>query len=260
MEVDENDLGSEGSSAAQDHAEEVPVPPQGGVAIELGTRPDQFSEIVWNQLLAIDLDLELSTSISTLDECPAFMRSALRTSHTLALQRLRTGYQTRDEMKVQQGWVLFILISRMLLSRPERQGTEGEAVLRNRVQRFNEGQWTDLLREARQQSPRSRQQGRTGGQAEQMEARLQRACDEVHRGNPSRARQALTASAVAPGTEETWREPADPVRRPPQLQRPLPQAVFEDSTAFPPLRLDLQRFFSVVRSAKKGTAAPRVSI
>ncbi len=211
-----------------------------------------LSDEVWNSLLGVDLQLELQTLVPTLDECPFFLRGALRTAHTTALQRLRQGYQQHSDALVQQGWVLFLLTSRMLLARPENQEDAGREELLARAQLFNQGGWVELLETARRRAAAMRPRAPRSVEREEDD-RLQRACSEVRRGAPSRARQTLTAAEIAPGNEETWAELTDPARRPPQPGRPIPQAAME----FAPreaVRLDLNRFFNALRGAKKGTA------
>ena len=152
--------------------------------------PGRFSEEMWGSLHQVDLCHEFQQFVPTLDECPFFLRSALRTAHTQALRRLRDGYEQRSEAKVHQGWTLFLLTSRMLLARPQQQGEEGRDELLSRARRYQQGAWLDLLAEARQRAVA--RPGRSAQQtpAEAEEGRLQRACHEVRRGAPSRARQA----------------------------------------------------------------------
>ena len=131
----------------------------------------------------------------------------------MCLRHLRDGYATHSEAMVLQGWVLFLLTSRMLLAKPRHTGATGRRELLERVRLFNAGAWPALLAEARAIAAElPRREGRTMDTADEEQACLQRACSEVKRGCPSRARQVLTAAQVAPGNEETWRELTNPVR------------------------------------------------
>ena len=58
--------------------------------------PPSVPEDRWTQLLGVNLRAEFGTFVPTLDECPFFLRSALRTALTQALSRLRAGYNVRS--------------------------------------------------------------------------------------------------------------------------------------------------------------------
>ena len=91
---------------------------------------------------------------------------------------------------------------------------------------FNEGRWTQLLEEAQPlQPPVPRAEVAT---PEALAARAaQRARHLVHLGELSAARQALTSSALAPGTPETLQELRDPDRRPAEPYEALSHEVLD---------------------------------
>eukprot|EP00434_Breviolum_minutum_P028296 symbB.v1.2.025033.t1/scaffold2409.1/size79984/1 len=89
-------------------------------------------------------------------------------------------------------------------------------------------------------------------------ASLQAACAEraaaqVRRGELSRARQTLTSSPLAPGTDETLAILQDPTRRPPALQTALPTNLQEYQPQAP-IRLNPQEVAEALRTAKRGSA------
>ena len=67
----------------------------------------------------------------------------------------------------------------------------------------------------------------------------------------SRARQTLTAAALAPGNEATLAALQDPARRPPEPLRPLPAAL----ASVPRVHLSAAAVADSLRTAKKGAAA-----
>ncbi len=98
--------------------------------------------------MRVDLQEELRVFVPTLDSTPFFLRSAVRTAHTLALHRLKTGYDQQSDALVCQRWTLFLLTSRMLLARALATADEGREELCERVRKFNQGDWLALLEEA----------------------------------------------------------------------------------------------------------------
>ena len=91
------------------------------------------------------------------------------------------------------------------------------------AQFVTETQGQDTRRPARAQP--------TKEEAEQR--RLATACERVVQGEVSRARQVLTASEIAPGTQATLEQLRDPQRRPQELTRPVPAEVLCTGTEAP---------------------------
>ena len=90
-------------------------------------------------------------------------------------------------------------------------GSAGEQILKERVLRFNSGEWTSLIREALpHRAPRRSQTQRVITD----EAKLDSAVAQVKQGNLSRVAATLTNLPIAPGTPETHAKLTDPVRRP----------------------------------------------
>lgn len=102
-----------------------------------------------------------------------------------------------------------------------------------RMTAFQAGQWMQLLEAAgatqTQANTDQHQPSTTTGPTEERQAR--RPCQLVHQGQFSAARQALTASAFALGTDQTLQQLWDPVRRPTN-QYPAPAETVQ-STRIP---------------------------
>ncbi|CAK0793570.1 unnamed protein product, partial [Prorocentrum cordatum] len=139
--------------------------------------------------------------------------------------------------------------------------------LLERFTRFEAGDWAQLLTEAQPGPPRRPPERDANGQSRAPEARRGRAPDEneelrsrcerarelIRLGEVSAAQQALTASAVAPGTQATLDELRDPARR---LQQPREQ-LSERAARAPPqglASLEPDRLLTNVRRSRRGAA------
>ncbi|CAK0864133.1 unnamed protein product, partial [Prorocentrum cordatum] len=237
-----NDGGSNSSTEETDHEAEpaqAPAPSNG---------PTEES---WAALGGIDLQQELRRFVPTLQNVPRFLRAETRMAFTTALQRIKRGHDQGNQATTHQGWTLFLLASRLLLSKPKGTDAEGRQELLERAQRFRQGDWLALLHEANTTAG-ARAAPRPATEEQQQERRREQACAHVRNGNPSRGRQVLTAAAIAPGNGETLNRLRDPARRPPTLSRRLPANL---DRATDRARLDKTKFLACLRSAKKGTAA-----
>ncbi|CAK0794948.1 unnamed protein product, partial [Prorocentrum cordatum] len=181
---------------------------------------------------ATDAASVLRARVPTLQRAPAFARGPLRNALRKALELIREG--EADETGAARGWKLFLLLPRLLLRREAGQQRIPREQLLERFTRFEAGDWAQLLTEAQPGPPRRPPERDANGQSRAPEARRGRAPDEneelrsrcerarelIRLGEVSAARQALTASAVAPGTQATLDELRDPARR---LQQPREQ-------------------------------------
>ncbi|CAK0891155.1 unnamed protein product, partial [Prorocentrum cordatum] len=209
------------------------------------------TEESWAALGGIDLQQELRRFVPTLQNVPRFLRAETRMAFTTALKRIKRGHDQGNQATTHQGWTLFLLASRLLLSKPKGTDAEGRQELLERAQRFRQGDWLALLHEANTTAG-ARAAPRPATEEQQQERRREQACAHVRNGNPSRGRQVLTAAAIAPGNGETLNRLRDPARRPPTLSRRLPANL---DRATDRARLDKTKFLACLRSAKKGTAA-----
>ncbi|CAK0790564.1 unnamed protein product, partial [Prorocentrum cordatum] len=212
---------------------------------------------------ATDAASVLRARVPTLQRAPAFVRGPLRNALRKALELIREG--EADETGAARGWKLFLLLPRLLLRREAGQQRIPKEHLLERFTRFEAGDWAQLLTEAQPGPPRRPPERDANGQSRAPEARRGRAPDEneelrsrcerarelIRLGEVSAARQALTASAVAPGTQATLDELRDPARR---LQQPREQ-LSERAARAPPqglASLEPDRLLTNVRRRMTG--------
>ena len=81
----------------------------------------------------------------------------------------------------------------------------------------------------------------------------QEACERVRQGQLTRARQTLSAAALAPGNDATLHALSDPSRRPPLRRREIPAEVLSHEPA-EAVALSVQQVVESLRSAKRGSA------
>ena len=167
----------------------------------------------------LDLSAEFRNPVPTLQTVPRFLITGVRQALVAALA-IRAAHEGRDEAVRVRAWKLFLLLPRLLLARSAQIGADGRAALMRRIELFRQGRVDELhaqsAAEHEQAHPRRR-----GGDNE--EARAAAACAKVRRGQLSRARQMLTAAALAPGNAATLEALTDPARRPPHpLRSPAP--------------------------------------
>ncbi|CAK0815767.1 unnamed protein product [Prorocentrum cordatum] len=106
------------------------------------------TEESWAALGSIDLQQELRRFVPTLQNVPRFLRAETRMAFTTALKRIKRGHDQGNQATTHQGWTLFLLASRLLLSKPKGTDAEGRQELLERAQRFRQGDWLALLHEA----------------------------------------------------------------------------------------------------------------
>ncbi len=163
-----------------------------------------------------DLQALLRQRALTFQSVPAFLRGPFRR----AVRRALTATQTSgdDEEQQTRGWKLLLLVPRVLLRKSLGQKAAPKDELLDQLPRFEAGEWAQLLAEIL--VPRNTTRG-GDAEADRDERRCERALALVRQGEVSAARQALTASDVAPGTQATLNELRDPARRLAQPREPL---------------------------------------
>ena len=78
------------------------------------------------------------------------MRPCLRSAYRLALEALRRAYRPGGtELSKTRSWKLFFLVSRMLLHRPLGEQQVPKEELLTRADRFQRGEWSQLLEAGR---------------------------------------------------------------------------------------------------------------
>ncbi|CAE7533754.1 unnamed protein product, partial [Symbiodinium pilosum] len=172
----------------------------------------------------IDLAEAFRERLPTIRTVPRFLTAGVRRCLTRCLNDLQIAYRRRDGAAREAAWKLFLLAPRLLLARCRDTGPVGRAALLRRVELFESGSWEQVLEEARAGSPTA-----------------------------ARARQALTAAALAPGTDETLRALSDPTRRPPSRRREIPAEVLSHEPA-EAVTLSVQQVAESLRRAKRGSA------
>ena len=138
----------------------------------------------------------------------------------------------------------------MLLSKPAGTATLGRLELESRFDAFAKGEWIALARAARL---RASSPARTETAEDARARKGVQACNKVRLNECSKARQVLTASAIAPGNDETFAQLTDAERRPRELTEPIPQDVMD----FVPDRkahFSFKMFVSCLRSSPRGSA------
>ena len=209
----------------------------------------------WDWLDRLDLASELATPVRTIRSPPRFYAAAARRALLFPLQLIAADAAT--PLQRRRGWALFLLASRLLFYHPAG-ATVGRRALLQRADDFLAGSWPSMLASAHAQQPSPGPRARAARTAEE-EATLRRAraCRQVAQGDLSRARAALTASPLAPGTAATLESLVDPARRPPALLRPIPDHI-SNYCPDAALHLSEQEVVDALRTAKR-SAAPGLS-
>ena len=151
---------------------------------------------------------------ATVQDVPVWFRGRWRAACSLALERALES--SADRVRNARAWKLLLLLPRMLLQRSEVTGKAGKFVFEERYRQFATGDWNSLVDAART-APGRKQQRKELSEQEELQATLREAVRLVRLGELSKARQALLAAKLAPGTDETLNKLKDPNRRPPTV-------------------------------------------
>ena len=125
----------------------------------------------------------------------------------LALQKMVSGMELQNRLRILRGWKLFILIPRLLLFRPARGGKVPKNQLLDRLSKFANGQWLDLLgksQEASENAARLRSRRRRN-RVDEVEKRVERAEALISMEEISAARQADPGGRVEISARKTVR-------------------------------------------------------
>ncbi|CAK0910881.1 unnamed protein product [Prorocentrum cordatum] len=106
---------------------------------------------------------------------------------TTALKRIKRGHDQGNQATTHQGWTLFLLASRLLLSKPKGTDAEGRQELLERAQRFRQGDWLALLHEANTTAG-ARAAPRPATEEQEQERRREQACAHGTAAGPSGVR------------------------------------------------------------------------
>ena len=161
----------------------------------------------------VDLRTLFSQRASLMKNIPRFLVGPYKNAVRVALAEV--GRSAGNQVLLERGWKLFLLLPRMLLHRRPRGGLIAKSKLVERFEKFNRGEWVQLIRasvECDEQAVVSRRRKRRGGN--DLEHRATRAFNLIQVGELSSARQALEGAEIAPGTEETLSKLTDTSKRP----------------------------------------------
>ena len=167
------------------------VPP-----IEVATPRRQVVRGALELLDEVDLRILFSQRASLMKNIPRFLVGPYRNAIRVALAAV--GGSAGNQVMLERGWKLFLLLPRMLLHRPPRGGLIAKSKLAERFDKFNRGEWAQLIRasvECDEQAVVSRRRKRRGG--DDLERRATRAFNLVQVGELSSARQALEGAEIA---------------------------------------------------------------
>ena len=181
----------------------------------------------------------LRQKIVTFATPPRFIRGRVRTALHFSLKQIQAAGTEQEQTRA---WTLWFLLPRLLLDRPPGTRTSPKDVRRKRIQLFQDGEWqqTTAATSTAQPTPNAR-------------PKAQLPVSEVHLGELSAARQALTAAPPAPGTETTLAQLRGPARRPVEPYTPIPAHLAE----FAPeqhVQIPAQRLLTALRRSRKGAA------
>lgn len=155
----------------------------------------------------------------------------------------------QTEQATALAWKLWLLLPRMLLHRQPGTRTLSKEAWRSRISLFQSGDWMTLL----QQSTLPDTSPAPSPASTQPDQQARRACQLVHQGELTAARQALTAQPLAPRNQSTLDELQDPRRRPASPY----QARDPDILQFHPanrLQLPAATIIRNLRKTRKGAA------
>ena len=217
-------------------------------------------QAAFHSLDQVDLQRTLEQKYCGFQSPPSFLKGRLRQALTFALEAI---LQAHTHEQTVRAWKLWMLLPRMLLHRPPGTRTLSKADWRERIAKFQQDEWTLLLRQGgvhtgtdplRPQDPQNPEVvGAETPHQPTLEQRTRRARQLTHQGELSAARQALTTGPLAPHTQATLQELRDPSRRPQEPYQALTDAIQEFQPAHPP-NLPATQLLTNLRRARKGAA------
>eukprot|EP00438_Fugacium_kawagutii_P019012 Skav234570 [mRNA] locus=scaffold2869:154343:155107:+ [translate_table: standard] len=196
-----------------------------------------------NNLDQVDLMGSLRSRTLMFATPPQFIRGRVRAAMHFAMEQILTAH---NEAETTRAWTLWLLLPRMLLHRAPGARTLPKDQWRTRLTAFQQGQWQQLL-------PPEYAPVHPPNTAQSPQRRADRARHLVHQGELSAARQALTATPPAPGTEETLAQLRDPARRPTEPYAALHPDICQHAPA-QPLQLPPSKLLTALRRSRKGAA------
>ena len=154
---------------------------------------------------------------------PPFLRGPLRRALHFSLDQI-VQTTAADTAQQDRAWKLWMFLPRMLLHKPPGSAKIPKPELLSRFTAFFQGQWAELMQRSRDNRPQSQQPPAAPQPTREPAAdqRAHRAVQLTRLGELPRARQALMADPLAPGTTDTLNQLTDPAARPQQPYEPVP--------------------------------------
>ena len=202
----------------------------------------------WEALDGIDLWAEFRKRRNVLRSCPRIIRGRYRHAQRLAMEAIDTASRANDALAEERGWKLFGMLSILLLHRSACRGAVAKAELEQRCALFARGDWEALLASANITPTAVPAHARTA--EEERAFRRELACNKVRIEELSKARQALTARALAPGNDETLQALRS---RPQELSEDLPEEA-ETYQPASPIVISFAQFVKQLKSAPRGAS------
>ena len=218
-----------GMSEPDEEEQELDDPPPTGAPLELDVRARNVS-IGMACLDEFHLPEIFKHRARVMRTVPLFLKGAFRGALRVAFEEAQCARDTNDDARNSRAWKLFMLLPRMLLSRPPRGGQVPKKQLEERFSMFSAGQWAELIRASLALSA-------TGSQAairrrrrrnhDDVHKRADRALQLVQMGELSAGRLALDGAQVVGGDNATLKALTDQRRRPAVPRTPLSQSILE---------------------------------
>ena len=134
-----------GISEPDEEVEEMVEPPSAGAPVELDVRARSVAigMASLDEFHVPDIFKERARVMRTV---PLFLKGAFRGALRVAFEEAQCARDNNDDARNCRAWKLFVLLPRMLLSRPPRGGQVPKKLLEERFQMFSVGRWAELVR------------------------------------------------------------------------------------------------------------------
>ena len=190
-----------GTSEPDEEVEEMVEPPSVGAPVELDVRARSVAigMASLDELHVPDIFKERARVMRTV---PLFLKGAFRGALRVAFEEAQCARDNNDNARNCRAWKLFMLLPRMLLSRPPRGGQVPKKLLEERFQMFSVGRWAELVRASLELTATGAQAAirrRRRNRGDDVQKRADRALKLVQMGELSAGRLALDGAQVANG-------------------------------------------------------------
>ena len=202
----------------------------------------------------LDLNSIFKGTANVMRVVPFLMRGAFRGALRLAMNEAVLVHNRNDVPREERAWKLCFLLSRMLLTRPPRGGKISHAKLEERICRFTEARWIDLVEESAEACAVARtavvRKRRRHTDQDRKAARAERL---VMLGELSSTRQVLDSGDLALSNLSTLRALTDPEQRPPVPREPIPRELLTRRPVAP-FQLDEDKLAPNIRKERRDAA------